>query len=138
MKYENVQKLRTKYRQDPEVINVEYMRDVAVRCGNFKKAFELQEKLEDIWFNYLKGVPGRAVDRYKMKKKTDKIKVGQRYEHKNYFENPFERGKHVIKILDIKEGYVLYEYEEKSYIRSSASLEDIVKEYILITDVKHK
>lgn len=55
---------------------------------------------------------GRAVDRYKMKKKTDKIKVGQRYEHKNYFEDPFERGKHVIKILDIKEGYVLYEYEE--------------------------
>lgn len=56
MKYEDVQKLRTKYRQDPEVINVEYMRDVVVRCGNFKKAFELQEKLEDIWFNYLKGV----------------------------------------------------------------------------------
>ena len=56
MKYEDVQKLRTKYRQDPEVINVEYMRDVAVSCGNFKKAFELQEKLEDIWFNYLKGV----------------------------------------------------------------------------------
>ena len=24
---------------------------------------------------------GRAVERYKMKKKTDKIKVGQRYEH---------------------------------------------------------
>lgn len=56
MKYEDVQKLRTKYRQDPEVINVEYMRDVDVRCGNFKKAFELQEKLEDIWFNYLKEV----------------------------------------------------------------------------------
>lgn len=56
MKYEDVQKLRTKYRQDPEVINVEYMRDVAVRNGNFKKAFELQERLEDIWFNYLKGV----------------------------------------------------------------------------------
>lgn len=53
MKYEDVQRLRTKYRQDPEVINVEYMRDVAVRCGNFKKAFELQERLEDIWFNYL-------------------------------------------------------------------------------------
>lgn len=49
MKYEDVQKLRTKYRQDPEVINVEYMRDVAVRCGNFKKAFDLQERLEDIW-----------------------------------------------------------------------------------------
>lgn len=71
---------------------------------------------------------GRAVDRYN----------GQRYEHKNYFEDPFERGKHVIKILDIKEGYVLYEYEEKPYIRSSVSLEDIVKKYILITDVKHK
>lgn len=81
---------------------------------------------------------GRAVDRYKMKKKTDKIKVGQRYEYESYFENPFERGKHVIKILDIKEGYVLYEYEEKLYIRSSTSLEDIVKKYILITDVKHK
>lgn len=49
-----------------------------------------------------------------------------------------KRGKHVIKILDIKEGYVLYEYEEKPYIRSSVSLEDIVKKYILITDVKHK
>lgn len=56
MKYEDVQKLRTKYRQDPEVIDLTYMRDVAVRYGNFKKAFELQEKLEDIWFNYLKGV----------------------------------------------------------------------------------
>ena len=123
MKYEDVQKLRTKYRQDPEVINVEYMRDVAVRCGNFKKAFELQEKLEDI-------------ERYKMKKKTDKIKVGQRYEHKSYFEDPFERGKHVIKILDIKEGYALYEYEEKLYIRSSVSLEDIAKIYVLITDIK--
>lgn len=66
---------------------------------------------------------GRAVGRYKMKKKTDKIKVGQRYEHKSYFEDPFERGKHVIKILDIK-------------IRSSVSLEDIVKRYVLITDIK--
>ena len=44
----------------------------------------------------------RAIDRYKMKKKTDKIKVGQRYEYKGYFTDPFERGKHVIKILDIK------------------------------------
>lgn len=56
MKYEDVQKLRTKYRQDPEVINLTYMRDVAVRSGNFKKAFKLQERLEDIWFNYSKGV----------------------------------------------------------------------------------
>lgn len=40
MKYEDVQKLRTKYRQDPEVIYLEEMRNVAVRCGNFKKAFE--------------------------------------------------------------------------------------------------
>lgn len=79
---------------------------------------------------------GEAVDRYKMKKKTDKIKVGQRYEYKNYFKDPFERGKHVIKILDIKEGYALYEYEEKLYIRSSESLEYIVKKYILITDIK--
>lgn len=81
---------------------------------------------------------GRAIDRYKMKKKTDKIKVGQRYEHKSYFEDPFERGKHVIKILDIKEGYALYEYEyeEKLYIRSSVSLEDIAKIYVLITDIK--
>lgn len=77
-----------------------------------------------------------AIDRYKMKKKTDKIKVGQRYEYEGYFMDPFERGKHVIKILDIKEGYALYEYEEKLYIRSSESLEDIVKKYILITDIK--
>lgn len=79
---------------------------------------------------------GRAVERYKMKKKTDKIKVGQRYEYKSYFEDPFERGKHVIKILDIKEGYALYEYEEKLHIRSSVSLEDIAKIYVLITDIK--
>lgn len=78
----------------------------------------------------------RAIDRYKMKKKTDKIKVGQRYEYKGYFTDPFERGKHVIKILDIKEGYALYEYEEKLYIRSSVSLEDIAKIYVLITDIK--
>jgi hypothetical protein len=77
-----------------------------------------------------------AIDRYKMKKKTDKIKVGQRYEYEGYFMDPFERGKHVIKILDIKEGFALYEYEEKLYIRSSVSLEDIVKRYVLITDIK--
>lgn len=41
MKYEDVQKLRTKYRQDPEVINVEYMRDVAVRSGNFRKDWRI-------------------------------------------------------------------------------------------------
>ena len=42
----------------------------------------------------------------------------------------------MIKILDIKEGYALYEYEEKLYIRSSVSLEDIAKRYVLITDIK--
>lgn len=78
----------------------------------------------------------RAVDRYKMKKKTDKIKVGQRYEYKGYFMDPFERGKHVIKILDIKEGYTMYVYEGKLYMRSSMSLEDIVERYVLITDIK--
>lgn len=36
----------------------------------------------------------------------------------------------------MKEGYALYEYEEKLYIRSSESLEYIVKKYILITDIK--
>lgn len=80
----------------------------------------------------------RAIDRYKMKKKTDKIKVGQRYEHKNYFEDPFERGKHVIKILEIKEGFALYEYEKNPSLLFSMELEDIVKRYVLITDVKHK
>lgn len=78
----------------------------------------------------------RAVDRYKMKKKTDKIKVGQRYEYKGYFMDPFERGKHVIKILDIKEGYAMYVYERGLYMRSSMSLEDIVERYVLITDIK--
>lgn len=58
----------------------------------------------------------RAIDRYKMKKKTDKIKVGQRYEYKGYFMDPFERGKHVIKILEIKEGFALYEYEKKAQV----------------------
>ena len=42
----------------------------------------------------------------------------------------------MIKILDVKEGYALYEYEEKLYIRSSVRLEDIAKIYVLITDIK--
>lgn len=78
----------------------------------------------------------RAIDRYKMKKKTDKIKVGQRYEYKGYFMDPFERGKHVIKILEIKEGFALYEYEKSPGLSFSMNLEDIVEKYILITDIK--
>lgn len=78
----------------------------------------------------------RAIDRYKMKKKTNKIKVGQRYEHKGYFMDPFERGKHVIKILEIKEGFALYEYEKSPSLLFSMNLEDIVEKYILITDIE--
>ena len=78
----------------------------------------------------------RVIDRYKMKKKTDKIKVGQRYEYKGYFMDPFERGKHIIKILDIKEGYALYEYEKSPSLLYSMELEDIVERYVLITDIK--
>lgn len=78
----------------------------------------------------------RAIDRYKMKKKIDKIKVGQRYEYKGYFMDPFERGKHVIKILEIKEGFALYEYEKSPSLLFSMNLEDIVEKYILITDIE--
>ena len=77
----------------------------------------------------------RVIDRYKMKK-TDKIKVGQRYEYKGYFMDPFERGKHVIKILEIKEGFALYEYGKSPSLLFSMELEDIVKRYVLITDIK--
>lgn len=78
----------------------------------------------------------RVIDRYKMKKKTDKIKVGQRYEYKGYFMDSFERGKHIIKILDIKEGYALYEYGKSPSLLCSMELEDIVERYVLITDIK--
>lgn len=78
----------------------------------------------------------RVIDRYKMKKKTDKIKVGQRYEYKGYFMDPFERGKHIIKILDIKKGYALYEYGKSPSLLCSMELEDIVERYVLITDIK--
>lgn len=78
----------------------------------------------------------RVIDRYKMKKKTDKIKVGQRYEYKGYFMDPFERGKHIIKILDIKEGYALYEYGKSPSLLCSMELEDIIERYVLITDIK--
>lgn len=77
-----------------------------------------------------------VIDRYKMKKKTDKIKVGQRYEYKGYFMDPFERGKHIIKILDIKEGYALYEYGKSPSLLCSMEPEDIVERYVLITDIK--
>ena len=75
-----------------------------------------------------------AIDRYKMKKKTDKIKVGQRYEYEGYFMNPFERKKYIVRILDIEEGYALYKYENGSGTLYSIELEDIVRGYILITD----
>lgn len=78
----------------------------------------------------------RAIDRYNMKKKTDKIKVGQRYEYVGYYMDPFERGKHVIKILEIKEGFALYEYGKSPSLLFSMELEDIVKRYVLITDIK--
>ena len=78
----------------------------------------------------------RVIDRYKMKKKTDKIKVGQRYEYKGYFMDPFERGKHVIKILDIKEGFALKKKKKSPTLLFSMELEDIVKRYVLITDIK--
>ena len=50
--------------------------------------------------------------------------------------DPFERGKHVIKILEIKEGFALYEYGKSPSLLFSMKLEDIVKKYILITDIK--
>lgn len=70
----------------------------------------------------------RAIDRYKMKKKTDKIKVGQRYEYEGYFMDPFERGKHVIKILDIKEGFALYEYGKTQVCHFLWSLKILLKD----------
>lgn len=73
-----------------------------------------------------------------MKKKTDKIKVGQRYESRTFFMNPYERGKHIVRILDINDGYALYKYESGSNTLYSTELEDIIKKYVLITDVKHK
>lgn len=70
----------------------------------------------------------RSIDRYKMKKKTDKIKVGQRYEYEGYFMDPFERGKHVIKILDIKEGFALYEYGKAQLYYFLWSLKILLKD----------
>lgn len=76
----------------------------------------------------------RAIDRYKMKKKTDRIKVGQRYESRTYFMDPFERGKHIVRILDIEEGYALYKYQNGSDTLFSIELEDIVRKWILLTN----
>lgn len=39
------------------------------------------------------------------------IEIGQLYEHKSYNCDPFERFKHPVRVIDIKEGYVLYRYE---------------------------
>lgn len=39
------------------------------------------------------------------------IEIGQLYELKQYNDDPFERGKHPVRVMDIKEGYVLYRYE---------------------------
>ena len=76
----------------------------------------------------------RAIDRYKMKKKTDRIKVGQRYESGTYFMNPFERKKYIVRILDIEEGYALYKYENGSDTLYSIALEDIARRWILLTN----
>lgn len=53
MKYEDVQKLRKKYKTDSNTIRLEYERNVAVKSGKFEKAFKIQQDLESIWFNML-------------------------------------------------------------------------------------
>lgn len=54
MTYEEIQKQRARYKHDPKVIDLTYQRNQAVREGNFRTAFALQEALENIWFNMLK------------------------------------------------------------------------------------
>lgn len=54
MKYEDIQKQRVRYKQDPAVIRMEYERNLAVKQGDFKKAFAIQQGLENIWFNMIR------------------------------------------------------------------------------------
>lgn len=70
----------------------------------------------------------------KTKRKADQIKVGQVYELKVYADDPFERGKHAITILDIREGYALYKFDGK--YTSSDDLESIARRYVLIKDIE--
>lgn len=53
MKYEDVQKLRKKYKTDSNTIRLEHERNVAVKNGEFEKAFKIQQDLENMWFNML-------------------------------------------------------------------------------------
>lgn len=68
-----------------------------------------------------------------LKKKIESIKIGQVYELKMYADDPFERGKHTITIIDIREGYALYKTNGK--YTSSDDLESIARRYVLIKDV---
>lgn len=52
MKYEDIQKHRARYKQDPTVIRMEHERNLAVKQGDFKKAFAIQQGLESIWLKY--------------------------------------------------------------------------------------
>lgn len=52
------------------------------------------------------------------------------YEHHNYHDDPFERGKHLVEIQDMKEDYVLYRYKHGSItgsVRKSYFEENYVK-----------
>lgn len=73
-------------------------------------------------------------EKLNIKKKIKSIKVGQIYELKVYMDDPFERGKHAITILDIREGYALYKFDGK--YTSSDDLKSIARRYVLIKDVE--
>ena len=46
------------------------------------------------------------------------VEIGQLYEHKSYNNDPFERLKHPVRVIDIKEGYVRYKYVYGSIVSS--------------------
>lgn len=54
----------------------------------------------------------------KAKSDCKSAKIGQLYEHKSYNNDPFERLKHPVRVINIKEGYVRYKYEYGSIISS--------------------
>lgn len=49
-----------------------------------------------------------SIKERKLNKKIKSIRIGQKFEENCYHENPFTRGRHIVTVTEIKDGYILY------------------------------
>ena len=86
-------------------INMIITTAVAIIC------FVLGRRFERIKMKNIRPHPVYIAGCDEIKNDCGPIEIGQLYELTQYNDDPFERGKHPVRVIDIREGYVLYRYE---------------------------